>query len=159
MWYWYLLLPKRRMFTKSLSVALMISLSIDLILFMRVCLCNEKWWQCRKKWTLFWTLKLHEQSGLIQSLKLWLNLWSLRWLKPNRRWVNNFKIVGLWIPYMLLNLGLIKFNILFLNIKYDSDDFMILPKLLHSFTVYGKNEFLKSLVLTLKVGRGEKRVV
>ena len=60
---------------------------------------------------------------------------------------------------MLLNLGLIKFNILFLNIKYDSDDFMILPKLLHSFTVYGKNEFLKSLVLTLKVGRGEKRVV
>ena len=158
MWYWYLLLPKRRMFTKSLSVALMISLSIDLILSMRVCLCNEKWWQCRKKWTLFWTLKLHEQSGLIQSLKLWLNLWSLRWLKPNRRRVNNFNPVGLWIPYVSLHLGLIKFNILFLTIKYNSDDF-ILPILFHSFTVYGKNEFLKSSVLILKFGRGEKRVV
>ena len=51
----------------------MISLSIDLILFMRVCLCNEKWWQSRKRGTLFSTFKLHEQSGLIQSLKLWLN--------------------------------------------------------------------------------------
>ena len=148
MWYWYLLLPKRRMFTKSLSVALMISLSIDLILFMRVCLCNEKWWQCRKKWTLFSTLKLHEQSGLMQSLKLWLNLWSLRWLKPNQanRWANNFNPVGLRISYVLLHLGLIKFNILFLNIKYDSDDFTILSKLFYSFTVYGKNVFLKSSV-------------
>ena len=34
MWYWYLLLPKRRMFIKSLSVSLKISLSIDLTLFM-----------------------------------------------------------------------------------------------------------------------------
>ena len=88
MWYWYLLLPKRRMFTKSLSVALMISLSIDLILFMRVCLCNENWWQCRQKCRQniildTWTAR----SELIQSLKLWLNLWSLRSLKPNRKWV------------------------------------------------------------------------
>ena len=44
-------------------------------------------------------------------------------------------------------------NILFLNIKYDSDDFMILFKLFHSFTVYGKIEFLKSSVLTLKFER------
>ena len=95
--YWYLLLPKRRMFAKSLSVAIMTFLSIDSILFMRVCFCNEKWWWCRKKWTLFSTLKLHKQSRLIQSLKLWLNLKSLRWLKPNRRWVNNFNPVGLWI--------------------------------------------------------------
>ena len=158
MWYWYLLLPKRRMFTKSLSDAL-ISLSIDLMLFMRVCLCNEKWWRCRKKWTLFSTLKLHEQSGFMQSLKLWLNSWSLRWLKPNRRRANNFNPVGLRIPYVPLHLGLIRFNILFLNIKYDSDDFTILSKLFHSFTVYGKNKFLNSLVLTLKFGRGEKRVV
>ena len=47
----------------------------------------------------------------------------------------------------------------FVPVKYDSDDFMILSKLFHSFTVYGKNEFLKSSVLTLKFGRGEKRVV
>ena len=159
MWYWYLLLPKRKMFTKSLLVALMISLSIDLILFMRACLYNEKRWQCRKKWTLFSTVKLHEQSGLIHSLKLWLNLWSLRWLKPNSRRVNNFNPVGLWISYVSLHLGLIKFNILFLNIKNKSDDFMILSKLFHSFTVYGKNEFLKSSVLTLKFGRGKNRVV
>ena len=159
MWYWYLLLPKRRMFTKSLFDALMLSLSIDLMLFMRVCLCNEKWWQCRKKWTLFSTLKLHEESGLIQSLKLWLNLWSLRWLKPNRRWVNSFNPVGLWISYVSLHLGLIKFNILFLKIKNESDDFILLCNLFHAFTVYGKNEYLKSSVLTLKFGWGEKRVV
>ena len=41
MWYSYLLLSKRRMITKLLSVSLMVSLSTDLILFMRVCLCNE----------------------------------------------------------------------------------------------------------------------
>ena len=58
-----------------------------------------------------------------------------------------------------VTLGLMKFNILFLNIKYDSDDFMIFSKLFRSFAVYGKNEFLKSSVLTLKFGRGEKRVV
>ena len=146
------------MFTKSLSFSLIIYLSIDLILFMRVCLCKENWRQCRKEWTLFSTLKLHYQSGLIQSLKLWLNLWSLRWLKPNRRRVNNFNPVGLWIPYVSLHLGLIKFNSLFLTIKYNSDDF-ILSILFHSFTVYGKNEFLKSSVVILKFGRGEKRVV
>ena len=94
MWYWYLLLPKRGLFTKSLSEALMIFLSIDLMLLMRVCLCNEKWWQCRKKWKLFSTLKLHEQSGLMQSLKVCLSLWSLRWLKPNRRRVNNFWVMN-----------------------------------------------------------------
>ena len=73
--------------------------------------------------------------------------------------VNNFNSVGLWIPYISLHLGLIKFNVIFLNIKYDSDGYMILSKLFHLFTVYGKNEFLKSFVLTLKFGRGEKRVV
>ena len=135
MWYCYLLLPKRKLFTKSLSVSLVISLSIDSMLFMRVCFCNEKWWQCRKKWTLFLTFKLHEQSRLIQSLKLWLNLWSLRWPKPNRIRVSDFNPVGLWILFVSLLFGLIKFNILFLNIKYDSDDFMILSKLFHSFTV------------------------
>ena len=159
MWCWYLLFPKRRIFTKLLSDALMIPLSIDLMLFMRVCLCFGKWWQCRKKWTFISTLKLHEQSRLMQSLKLWLNLWSLRWLTPNRRRVNNSNPFELWIPYVSLHLGIIKFNILFLIIKFDSDDFMILPKLFHSFTVYGKNEFLKSSVLTLTFGRDEKRVV
>ena len=34
-----------------------------------------------------------------------------------------------------------------------------MSKLFHAFTVYGKNEFLKGSDLTLKFGRGEKRVV
>ena len=71
-----LVLPKSKMFTKSLSISLMISLLIDLKLFMRVFNCNKKWWQCRKKRTLFSTLKLHEHSGSIQYLNLWLTLWS-----------------------------------------------------------------------------------
>ena len=104
MWYWYLLLPKRGMFTKSLSDAWMITLSIDLMLFMKVCLCNQKWWQVN----VILNTKLHEQSGLMQFLKLWLNLWSLRWLKSYRRRVNNFNPVGLWIPHVSLHLGLIK---------------------------------------------------
>ena len=35
---------------------------------------------------------------------------------------------------------------------------MALPKLFNSFTVYGKDESLKSLLLTLKFGRVEKRI-
>ena len=96
---------------------------------------------------------------MLRIISPWLNLWLLRQLKPQRRPVKNFNPVGLWIPYVSLHLGLIKFNIIFLNIKYDSDDFMILSKLFHSFTVYGKHESLKSSVLTLKFGRCEKRVL
>ena len=72
-----------------------------------------------------------------------LNFWSLRWLSA----------------YVSLHLGLIKFNSLFLNIKYESDDFMILPKFANPFTVYGENKFLKSSVLTLKFWKSEKCVV
>ena len=98
----------RTMFSISLSLSLMISLSIDLILFMRACLCNEKYWKCRKKWTLFSILKLHEQSGLIKPLKLWLNLWSLNWLNLDPRRVSNFNQVGWWIPYVSLHVVHIK---------------------------------------------------
>ena len=141
------------MFIKPLSVSLMTSLSIDLMLFMRVCLCNDRGWRYRKKWTLFSTLILHEQSRLIQSLYLWLNLWSLGWLKPNRTRVSNFNPVGLWILYVSLHLSL---NSLFLNVKYNSDDFMILSKLFYLLTVHGINEFLKSSDLTLKFGKRAK---
>ena len=72
-----------------------------------------------------------------------LNFWSLRWLSA----------------YVSLQLGLIKFSSLLLNIKYESDDFMILPKFANSFTVYGENKFLKSSVLTLKFWKSEKCVV
>ena len=103
----------------------------------------------QKRWTLFPTLKLHEQSGLLQSRKLWLNLWL----------VSNFNPFGLWILYASLHFGLIKFMILFLKIKYDLYHFMIMSKLFHSFTVYGKNEFLKSSFLTLKFREeNEKRL-
>ena len=144
------------MFIKPLSVSLMISLSIDLMMFMRVCLCNDRRWRYRKKWTLFSTLILHEQSRLIQSLYLWLNLWSLGWLKPNRTRVSNFNPVGWWILYVSLHLSLIKLSSLFLNVKYNSDDFMILSKLLYLLTVHGINEFLKSSNLTLKFGKRAK---
>ena len=47
-----------------------------------------------------------------------------------------------------------------MKVKYDSDNFMVLPKLFHLFTVYGRNELLKSSVLTLKFGKKkEKHVV
>ena len=95
----------------------------------------------------------------VNTFPWWLNVRSLSRLKANRRRVNNFDLVGLWIQYVSLHLGVTKFNIIFLSIKYDSDDFVILSKLFHSFTAYGKIEFLKSSVLTLRFGRGEKCVV
>ena len=65
----------------------------------------------------------------VNTFPWWLNVRSLSRLKANRRRVNNFDLVGLWIPYVSLHLGLTKFNIIFLSIKYDSDDFVILSKL------------------------------
>ena len=94
------------------------------ILFMMVYLCNAKWWQCRKKWTLFPIFKLHEQSELMQFLKLWLNLFSLKSFNPNRRPVRNLNPVGWWIPYVSSHMGLIKIkrNIkIFLKAKCNSD--------------------------------------
>ena len=130
---------------------------------MRLCLCNETWWQCRKKWTLLSTFKLHKKSGLINALKLWLNSWSLRWLKPNRRRVSNFNPVGRWIPYVSLHLCLIKFNGLLWTLSAMTlieTKCRILSKLFHSFTVYEKkNEFLKNLVLILIFRRSESGAV
>ena len=151
-----LLLPKSRMFTKSLSVSLIIFSSIDLIFFMVVCLCSEKWWQCRKKRTLLSRLNLHEQSELIKSLKLWLNLWSLRWLKPNCIRVSNVNPVGWWTPYVSLHLGLIKLTSFTLKVKYHPDDFMIFSKLFHSFVVYGKKRILKKFDSNFKIGKKKK---
>ena len=47
------------------------------------------------------------QMGFIVLLKPWLNLCSLRWLKPIHNLVNNFIPYGLQISKMLLVEGLI----------------------------------------------------
>ena len=81
---------------------------------------------------------------------------GLRSLNPNCWWVSSFNPVGWWIPHVSLHLGLVKLNSLFLKVQCNLGDFMILPKLFYSFTVYGINQLLKSLVLTLKFGRSGK---
>ena len=57
------------------------------------------------------------------------------------------------------HLSLIQFSTIFLKVKHDSNGFVIFSKLLHSFTVYGKNEFQESLTLNLKFMKSQKRVV
>ena len=46
-----------------------------------------------------------QQIGYKQSRKLCLNLWSLRWLKPNLSLVISFIPVGLWQLKVLLGVG------------------------------------------------------
>ena len=46
------------------------------------------------------TSKEHEESALMQFPKLCLNLWSLRWFKPNHNLGNNFRHEGWWILYI-----------------------------------------------------------
>ena len=41
-----------------------------------------------KKWEVDSTSKLHVHNGLIQFWKLWLNLCSFKWLRPNHNLVN-----------------------------------------------------------------------
>ena len=53
------------------------------------------------------------------SWKLFLNLCSLRWLKPTRRRVNNFKPETSLIPKVLFAVGWIKSKSVLQNNEYE----------------------------------------
>ena len=93
-----------------------------------------------------------QQIGFNQSIKLCLNLWSLRWLKPNLSFVISFIPIGLWQLKVLLGIGRMNCKMLFLKRARLSELLILLSRLFHSITEDGKNEFLKKLCLTLNLG-------
>ena len=92
-----------------------------------------------------------QQIGFKQSRKLCLNLWSLRWLEPNLSLVISFIPIGLWQLKILLGVGRMNRKMLFLTRARLSGLLILLPRLFHSITEGGKNEFLKKLCLTLNL--------
>ena len=93
-----------------------------------------------------------QQSGFKHSRKFCLNLWSLRWLKPNLRLVISFIPIGLWQLKVLLGVGRMNCKMLFWKRARISELLILLPRLFHSITVHRRNEFLKKLCLTLNLG-------
>ena len=89
-----------------------------------------------------------QQIGLKQSRKLCLNLWSLRWIKPNLSLVISFIPIRLSQLEVLLRVGRMNCKMLFLKRGRLSELLILLSRLFHSITVDGKNEFLKKVCLT-----------
>ena len=148
----YLPSPYKSNFVKDFSSNVRIHESILMSSCMRHLRRSVKFWQRRKKLVVDSDPKLQEQSGrwniaAIVSWKLWLNLYSLRWLKPKRNLVRSL------IPRLsetlnkLLGEGLINFSNEFLKTSYDTDLRISGLKLFHSLIVYEKKEFAKYSVL------------
>ena len=85
-----------------------------------------------------------------QSWKLYLNLWSAKWLKPSLILVSSFKPLKFWVEEILFGSGLINLNIRFLNISHGDELWMLISILFHSVITPGIKEFIKKLVFTLK---------
>ena len=79
------------------SLILVILPKTSFMLFKRVERIFEKWWQCSKKCVVDSVARLQLHKGLIQLWKLWLNLCSLRWLRPSLNLVRSFNPTELWI--------------------------------------------------------------
>ena len=131
----YLLSPYKSNLVRDISSWLRILESSLQSSFMRLVLGVMKFWQRRKKLEVDSISRLQEHSRLIVSWKLYLNLRSLRLLKPTRSLVSSF------IPYMLAALNrlfvivLINLSRDFLNILYDSELRIFKLNLFHSLIV------------------------
>ena len=90
---------------------------IFLILFKRVCLGLWKLGQWRKKCVVVSVSLPQSHDGFRVSWKQCLNLWSRRWLRPNRNLVRSLIPHHLWILKILFAHGRIKFVRFFLKIE------------------------------------------
>ena len=139
----YLSSPYRSNFVRDFSSSVRIHESILMSSFMRHLRRSVKFWQRRKKWVVDSDSKLQGHNGFIVPWKLWLNLCSLRWLKPKRNLVRSL------IPRLsetlnkLLGEGLINFSDEFLKTSYDTDLQVSGLKLFHSLIVCEKKKFPK----------------
>ena len=96
---------------------------------MLLSLTNKGQW--RTKWVVDSMSWPQLYKGLIESWKLWLNLCSLKWLKPSRSSVE-------------LGAGFMKWRIFFMRMPRSS--------LFYSEIVQRKKLFLRKLCFTLKMG-------
>ena len=90
------------------------------------------------------------QLGLKVSWKLWRNLCSQRWLRPNLNLIIYLILLGLWQLKIEFEDGLINVKILFLKAEKVLEYLIFTSKLFHSITVDGKKEFVKKWCLPLK---------
>ena len=72
--------------------------------------------QWSKKCVVDSTSAPHLHNGFSESWKLYLNLYSRRWLRPRRSLVRNLIPCGLWHSNTLLGEGLINFRLVFLKV-------------------------------------------
>ena len=91
-----------------------------------------------------------QQIGFKQSRKLCLNLWSLRWLKPNLSLVISFIPIGLWQLKVLLAVARMNCKMLFLKIARLSELLILLSRLFR-LQWTGRTSSLKKLCLTLNL--------
>ena len=134
----YLPSPCRSSFVKDFSASVIIHESILICFFIRYLRRSVKFWQRRKKWVVDSDSKLQGHNGFIVSWKLWLNLCSLRWLKPKRNLVRSLIPRLSETLHKLLGEGLINFSNEFLKTSYDTDLRTSGLKLFHSLIVYGR---------------------
>ena len=88
-----------------------------------------------------------QQIGFKQPRKLCLNLWSLRWLKPNLSLVISFIPIGLWQLKVLLGVGRMNCKMLFLKTARLSELLILLSRLFR-LQWTGRTSSLKKLCLT-----------
>ena len=116
------------------------------MIFRKVDLSFEKLGQWRRKWADV-SVSLRElQIGLSESSKLYFNLCSRRWLKPNLNLVN-LTPLGLWQLKKVLLEGREKFKSVFLKIFNFSEAWIFRSSLFHSITAEGKGNFERSYTL------------
>ena len=92
-----------------------------------------------KKWSVLSVSRAHEHDRFTVSAKSCLNLCSRKWLKPNLSLLRSLDPCGSQILKILFSEGLMKFNIFFRNISWES-----------RFLISGCNLFL-SLILKGKI--------
>ena len=124
--------PDNKISIRSSSLTFKMLLSIISTVFKRVLQMLVKRWQCRKKCFVDSTSRLQEHKGLIQLSKLWLNLCSLRWLKPILSLVRSFRPKESWILEILFGLGRPILSSDLLNLEYDLALRKSGPSLFHS---------------------------
>ena len=109
-------------------------ISVSFCELISFCLSFAKNWQHKKKWLVVSVSAPQSHMGLTQSLKLWRNLCSLRWLNCSRSLVSNLTPTGSCIENNHLWFKEKKFFSIDLNCLIDSASHMVLSNLFHSLT-------------------------
>ena len=114
-------------------------------------LCEEKNWQCSKKWVVVSMSKLQGHKGLTLSRKLWRNLCSLKWLSPNRCLVRYVNQTGSCKPKFVVGEGRVNLRRACLKPSKVGKLQMVGSKLFHNRIESGKKLWLKKSVLHEKL--------